>query len=74
MVDAVITWVDGADLGHRQKRQLYAKSENALNIEAHAATRFSDNGELHYCIQLIRKNAPWINRIFLVTDAQCQNG
>ena len=71
MVDAVITWVDGADPGHRQKRQLYAKSENALNIEAHAATRFSDNGELHYCIQLIRKNAPWINRIFLVTDAQC---
>lgn len=71
MVDAVIAWVDGADPEHRRMRQLHAKSESTVDLEANAATRFADNGELRYCIQLIRKNAPWISKIFLITDAQC---
>lgn len=71
MVDAVITWVDGADPAHRNKREQYAEREQIDHPEAYAATRFSNNGELRYCINLIRKNAPWIRGIFLITDSQC---
>ncbi|MDX8354496.1 stealth family protein [Cognatiyoonia sp. IB215182] len=70
MVDAVIAWVDGADPVHRDKREKYANQESTHQSDAYAATRFSDNGELRFCITLIRKHAPWIGRIFLITDAQ----
>ncbi len=73
-IDAVITWVDGSDPAHRKKRLL------ALNEDPHAGspalssradeTRFLDNGELRYCMASIRTFAPWIRRIFLVTDNQ----
>ena len=70
MVDAVVAWVDGADPEHRRQRELYAKAERVDHAGAYAAARFSNNGELRYCIQLIRKNAPWIKNIFLLTDNQ----
>jgi len=71
MIDAVITWVDGNDSEHKRKRKLFLDAEKVGDPEAIAATRFSSNGELPYCIRLIRKNAPWINNIYLITDAQC---
>src|SRR5690625_6064489 len=33
-------------------------------------TRFIDNGELKYCLASIRTFAPWIHKIYLVTDNQ----
>ncbi len=74
-VDAVITWVDGDDPGHRRKR-LLALNEDAsvkkLPISSRGDdTRFLDNGELRFCIASIRRFAPWIRNIYLVTDAQC---
>ncbi|MEX1011522.1 MAG: stealth family protein [Balneolaceae bacterium] len=44
-----------------------------IGTTLHAGTdeaRFSDNGELGYCIAGIRTFAPWIDRIYLVTDGQ----
>lgn len=73
MVDAVITWVDGSDPAHRAKRARWL-----AELEGHQAqprpgtsdTRWESRFELYYCVRLIRKNAPWIRRIFLVTDDQ----
>jgi len=72
MIDAVITWVDGDDPKHIQKRAFFLKHENKENLRKGAAekTRFANNNEIWYCIKLIRKNAAWINNIFLVTDDQ----
>lgn len=72
MVDAVITWVDGEEPAHKAKREKYfAKEEKSDCIAAdNNATRWADNNEVWYCINLIRINAPWIERIYLVTDAQ----
>ncbi|WP_342077647.1 stealth family protein [Yoonia sp. SS1-5] len=71
MVDAVIAWVDGSDPEHIRKREKYKSTQHTQRTDAYAATRFSNNGELRYCINLIRKNAPWIREIFLITDSQC---
>jgi hypothetical protein len=73
-IDAVIAWVDGNDPVHRQKR-LKALNRDAILSDnplptGKDKTRFVDNGELKYCIASIRKFAPWIRNIYLVTDNQ----
>ena len=68
-VDAVITWVDGNDPGHRARR------EAALGAAAgsHAAakpTRFGDCGEVEYCVASLLRFAPWVRTIWIVADRQ----
>ena len=74
-IDAVITWVDGNDEGHREKRcrysDAYSYNEKAAIAAGRNDTRFLDNGELYFCLRSIRRFAPWVRRIFLVTDKQC---
>ncbi len=70
-VDAVVTWVDGADIAHAEKRSRYMKqSSSALHENAINPHRWVDNNELYYCLRSIHVNAPWIRRIWLVTDNQ----
>ena len=72
MVDAVIMWVDGNDPTHKIKRDKFSKKpEKNVNSAAKLKWRFLDAGEIKYCIYSIRKFAPWIRNIFLVTDDQC---
>ncbi len=76
-IDAVITWVDGNDPQHYEKRlkvllENHQTGENVLPT-GNDHTRFLDGGELKYCIQSIRKFAPWIRIIHLVTDNQRPN-
>jgi len=73
-VDAVITWVDGNDPAHAAKRanSLNGSKDKISNklSTGHLNTRFLDNGELYYCIASLRKYAPWIRNIYVVTDNQ----
>lgn len=73
-IDAVITWVDGSDPRLREKRMNYAELNGAgctTQIPVgKSETRFLDNGELYFCLKLLKKNAPWLDRIFIVTDGQ----
>ncbi len=72
-MDAVITWVDGNDPQHKKKRltALYANA-NRVDPTSNAAveTRFNDSGEIYFAIASILKFAPFIQRIFIVTDGQ----
>lgn len=73
VVDAVITWVDVNDSDHRKKWKKYKKrNQNTVNelSTGRDKTRFVNNGELEYCLHSIRKFAPWIRKIFLITDNQ----
>jgi hypothetical protein len=67
VVDAVITWVDGSDPNHAQKLRTYVDS---IGGEEPPSTRFANNGEIEYCVISIFKFAPWIRKIFIVTDRQ----
>lgn len=75
MIDAVVTWVDGNDPLHLKKRFeiINGKSDiSALTIPAGVdATRFENNNEIEFCLRSLRKFAPWLRKIFLVTDQQC---
>lgn len=69
-IDAVITWVDGSDPNHQQKLSQYLKSQSTKKTPKVRSTRFSDDGEIEYCVQSILKFAPWIRNIYIVTDQQ----
>lgn len=73
-IDAVITWVDGADPVHREKRLKALKKTDNSEVNSLPSgtdkTRFSNNDEIKYCIRSIVKFAPWINNIYIITDNQ----
>ena len=68
-IDAVITWVDGDDPAHRAKRQRH-QPQAARNANATNPHRWACNDELGYCLRSIANHAPWIGRIWIITDAQ----
>lgn len=76
-IDAVVTWVDGSDPAFRQKRQQAANRlkqehpELAANSElGFAPARYIQHDEVRYCIRSILNHAPWVRRVWLVTDDQ----
>jgi hypothetical protein len=66
-IDAVYLWVDGSD-----PKWLERKREFSGESESHgtSSSRFTSRNELYFSIATLRRNAPWINRIWLVTDGQ----
>lgn len=69
-IDAVITWVDGADPVHKAKLRRHLKAQTANQTPNVHPTRFSDDGEIEYCVQSILRFAPWVRTIYIVTDEQ----
>ena len=69
-IDAVITWVDGDDPRHKAKRQAFSTPEMVAKENVAGDTRFNNLGEIFYCVASINRFAPWINKIYLVTDEQ----
>ena len=73
VIDVVYTWVDGNDPNHKRKRGQYINGEkNKMNniYLSNADTQFNDYDTLKYSIRSILKYAPWIRRIYIVTDNQ----
>lgn len=69
-VDAVITWVDGADPVHKVKLDAYLASIGSARPRAASPARFHNSGEIEYCVTSMLRFAPWIRTIFIVTDEQ----
>lgn len=70
-VDIVYPWVDGNDQKWLEKKELYARRKSAANLEsATDESRFRDNNELLYSLRSVDRYAPWVNRVFIVTDGQ----
>jgi hypothetical protein len=66
-IDVVYTWVDGADPAHRAKRARYRPN---MVGQDDTDERWRDNNELRYSLRSLHRHAPWIRRIFIVTDGQ----
>lgn len=69
-VDAVITWVDGADPKHKVKLDAYLASIGGTRPRAASPTRFNSVGEIEYCVVSLLRFAPWLRTIFIVSDQQ----
>ena len=69
-IDAVITWVDGNDPAHREKRKRHAEPGMLKADDVAGETRFVNVGEIAWCVASLNRFASWINKIYIVTDAQ----
>ena len=72
-IDVVYTWVDGSDPGWRE-RKARALRENGwiAGVSGQTAndSRFASRDELRYSLRALHAFAPWVRRVFLVTDDQ----
>ncbi|MDR2800612.1 MAG: Stealth CR1 domain-containing protein, partial [Desulfovibrio sp.] len=69
-IDAVYTWVDGADPAHAAKRARYLREQRGVHENGLEQARFRDNDELRYSLRALELYAPWIRYVILVTDRQ----
>ena len=69
-IDAVVLWVDGSDPVWRAKRDRYLLHGEDRHDDIAGPTRYTSVGEVYYCIASINRFAPFVRRIFLVTDHQ----
>lgn len=69
-IDFVVTWVDGNDPEHRRKRLIYATGSESLHNDVGGETRYRSVGEIAFCIGSILRFAPFVRKIFIVTDQQ----
>ncbi len=64
-IDFVVTWVDGGDVEWLKKKSRYQDIEIEASIQ-----RYRDWGLFKYWFRSVERHAPWVNRIFVVTDDQ----
>ncbi len=72
-IDAVFTWVDGADPVWREnKRALRQKlfGGGSAPADADNPARFADNDELRFALRSLALFAPWVRKVHLVTADQ----
>ena len=72
-IDAVIAWVDGEDPVHKAKRKKYGNWAELDNDEVGGDIRFTSVGEIKFCIASLLRFAPFLRKIFVVTDSQNPN-
>ena len=68
-IDAVITWVNGNDPGHKAKMQPYLGKKASVDKKT-IKMRYGQINEIEYCVKSILKFAPFIRNIFIITDDQ----
>ncbi|HHU96533.1 MAG: Stealth CR1 domain-containing protein [Bacteroidota bacterium] len=69
-IDLVYLWVDGSDLEWLTKKNRFLGLQTHFSEEAITKARNADNGELMYSLRSMEKHAPWIRKVFIVTDEQ----
>ena len=72
-IDAVITWVDGDDPKHRDKRIRFGNRSLLESEDVASDTRFNSLGEIFFCVASLNRFAPWLHKIYIVTDEQDPN-
>ena len=68
-IDLVYLWVDGNDPKWQARRNAFL-GRPVEDKPTDCKGRYADNDELKYSLRSVEMYAPWIRRIFIVTDAQ----
>mgnify|MGYP003289841632 FL=1 len=68
-IDLVYLWVDGNDPIWRAKRNAFiGETENSSSTNCEG--RYANNDELKYSLRSVELYAPWIRKIFIITDIE----
>ena len=68
-IDLVYLWCNLDDPNFKQRKENFLKGQ-IIDKEANNVCRFTDNGELKYSLRSVELYAPWVNKIYIVTDNQ----
>lgn len=66
-IDFVVLWVDGADSEWQRQRGLYAPETQTNGSDWN---RYRDWGLMRYWFRGVERFAPWVNRVYFVTNGQ----
>lgn len=69
-IDAVISWVDGYDPVYQQKLKSFCAQWGIDKNIAVEPTRIQQCNEIYYCLHALRRFAPWIRTLYIVTNQQ----
>ena len=69
-VDLVCPWVSGQDPKHREKRDHWLRESGLPPRIFNPDVRYVEEDELRYALRSVEQFAPWVRKIFLVTDDQ----
>lgn len=69
-IDLVYLWVDGNDPEWQAKRSAFTGKKEPDNTPTNCKGRYTDNDELKYSLRSVEMYAPWIRKVFIVTDNQ----
>ena len=69
-IDVVVPWVDGNDPVLRAKRAPYAGEGTLANNEVGGPVRYISSGEIRWAVASIFRFAPFVRKVFIVTDGQ----
>ena len=71
-IDFVLMWVDGTDPRWLARKRECAAAEagQSSDADANGECRYREMGLLRYWFRGVERFAPWVGRIFLVTDGQ----
>ncbi|WP_196801698.1 stealth conserved region 3 domain-containing protein [Thioalkalivibrio sp. AKL7] len=70
-IDVVYTWVDESDPEWQSLYQESVRGRQQVVGEHHSASdaaRFVSRGELYYSIRSVRRHAPWVRNIYVVSN------
>lgn len=68
-IDLVYLWVDGSDPEWQKKKRAFTGIISD-DSETNNIGRYINNDELKYSMRSVVKHAPWIRKIYIVTDGQ----
>ena len=69
-IDFVVIWVDGGDPIWQAKKAEYSKSIDTSKKSMNSIKAYRDWGTFKYWFRGVEKFAPWVNKVYLVTDQQ----
>ena len=71
-IDFIIPWVDGNDPVWLATKNKYEgkDSNSSLAVDANSDCRYRDNGLLRYWFRGVEAFAPWVNKVFFITNGQ----
>ena len=67
-IDFVVTWVDGSDPIWRKKKSKYDLNVNSSHKSMNSERAYREWGTFKYWFRGVEKFAPWVNKVYLVTD------
>ncbi|KAN0037690.1 hypothetical protein ACTFIV_003043 [Dictyostelium citrinum] len=69
-VDLVYTWVNGSDPDHMEIKKQVMFNKTGKEYKDFEPHRYRDIGGLKYSLRSVRKYAPWIRNIYIITANQ----